>query len=264
MPSVIPLYSTSLSGKAGLLDETLTTLRLVANGSDLEAVRAAIVKGDVLGKATHKNRLSVWEKIHERYLTNWPQAVLLAKMVMASPDRNSARLLIYYEFCCSEPILYDAIIGPVFGRFSGGFTGVEISDLQTWLDSVEADHLEIRRWSPQTRKKVLSNILTVLRDFGLMAGTARKVFQPVYLPLPVFGYVLYRLHDVPQLPGPRGVISAPDWRLFFQDEEDVIALLNEAAAAGYCTFKRQGDVMTLDLRWSTREAYVAAIAGQVQ
>jgi len=159
---------------------------------------------------------------------------------------------------------HDAIIGPVFGRFSGGFTGVEISDLQTWLDSVEADHLEIRRWSPQTRKKVLSNILTVLRDFGLMAGTARKVFQPVYLPLPVFGYVLYRLHDVPQLPGPRGVISAPDWRLFFQDEEDVIALLNEAAAAGYCTFKRQGDVMTLDLRWSTREAYVAAIAGQVQ
>ena len=264
MLSVKQPYSASLSGKAGLLDETLTTLGLVVNGSDLEAVRAAIVEGDVLGKATHENRLSVWKKIHERYLTNWPQAVLLAKMVTASPDYNSARLLIYYEFCRSEPILYDAIVGSVYEQFSAGFTGVEISDLQTWLDSVETDHPEIRRWSPQTRKKVLSNILTVLRDFGLMAGTAHKVFQPVYLPVPVFGYVLYRLHDAPQPPGPRGVISASDWRLFFQDEEDVIALLDEAAAAGDCTFKRQGDVMTLALRWLNTEAYVAAIAGQVQ
>ncbi len=264
MPSMNHLYSASLSGKAGLLAETLTVLQLIAKGNDLNAVRAAVVEGDSLGKATHENRLSIWSKIHERYLTHWPQAVLLARAVAATSDSNLARLLIYYEFCRSEPVLYDAIAGPIYTRFSAGFSGVEIGDLQTWLDTVEDSHPEVKRWSPQTRKKVLSNVLTVLRDFGLMAGTAHKMFQSVYLPLPVFGYVLYRLYDAPQPPGPRGVISALDWHLFFQDEEDVIALLDEAAAADYCTFKRQGDVMTLALRWLNTEAYVAAIAGKVQ
>jgi len=256
-------YSASLSGKAGLLEETLTMLRLVSAGDDLDAVRAAIVEGDLLRKATYENRLSVWHKLHERYLVDWPRAVSLATMVAASLDNNSARLLIYYEFCRSEAILYDAIVGPVYERFNAGFSGIEIGDLQTWLDSAENRHPEIQRWSPQTRKKVLSNILTVLRDFGLMTGTARKNFERVYLPLSVFGYVLYRLHTAPQPPGPLGVVTSLDWRLFFQDEGDVVDLLDEATTVGYCTFKRQGEVMALALRWPDTEAYVAAITGKV-
>ena len=257
------LYSAGLSGKAGLLDETLTVLQLVAQGQGPEELRSSVLESDVLGKATHENRRSIWDKLHQRYLADWPNAVRLAKIVAASSDRNSASLLIYYEFCRSEPILYDAVTGPVFTRFTTGFSGVEVGDLQTWLDQSEGEHTKVQRWSPQTRKKVLSNILTVLRDFGLMTGTARKSFQRIYLPLPVFGYVLYRLHDTPQLPGPRGIIAAPDWRLFFQDEDDIIALLDEATASGYCTFKRQGEVMALELSWPDMEAYIEAITGKV-
>lgn len=259
----VSIYSASLSGKASLIEETLAVLRLVAAGQPIDELRAAVLDSDVLGKATQANRRSVWAKVHQRYLSDWLKARRLAALVDSLGDRNASNLLIYYEFCRSDQILYDAITGPICKRYESGFTGVEISHLQTWFDSIEPAHSEVQNWSPQTRKKVLSNVLTVLRDFGLMTGVARKTFQSLYLPMPVFGYVLYRLHVAPQMPGPRGVIAAQDWRLFFLDEDDVVGLLGEATSIGYCTFKRQGDVMTLDLTWPDLEAYVAAIARKV-
>ena len=257
------LYSAGLSGKAGLLEETLIVLQRVAEGQSDEELRASILESDLLAKASHLNRRSVWEKIRHRYLSSSSNALRLAKMVMAVSGRTSKGLLVYYEFCCSEPVLFDAIVGPVYERFSSGFSSVQISDLQTWLDQVAPSHPEIEKWSPQTRKKVLSNILTILRDFGLMTGTAHKEFCRIHLPLPIFGYVLYRLYDSDYPPGPRGVIAAPEWQLFFQDESDVVTMLEEATTAGYCTFKKQGEVMTLTLTWPNSEAYVEAIARQV-
>jgi hypothetical protein len=257
--SLSTTYSAGLSGKASLIDETLTVLRLVAEGQSLADIRAAVLDSDVLGKATQANRRSVWARIHQRYLADWSKACRLAALVNSLDDRNAGNLLIYSEFCLSDQVLFDAITGPIYERYESGFTGVEIDDLQTWLDSVEPAHPEVRKWSPQTRKKVLSNVLTVLRDFGFMSGVARKSFQPIYLPLPVFGYMLYRLSETSPMAGPRGVVAADSWRLFFLDEDDVLRLLGEATSAGYCTYKRQGDVMTLELTWPNLEAYVAAI-----
>ena len=172
-------YSSSLSGKASLIEETLAVLRLVAAGQPIDELRAAVLDSDVLSKATQANRRSVWAKVHQRYLADWSKARRLAITVDSLGDRNISNLLIYYEFCLSDQILYDAVTGPICERYESGFTGVEISDLQTWFDSVEPAHPEVQSWSPQTRKKVLSNVLTVLRDFGFMAGVARKTFQPL-------------------------------------------------------------------------------------
>jgi len=69
------LYSAGLSGKAGLLDETLTVLQLVAQGQGPVELRSSVLESDVLGKATHENRRSIWDKLHQRYLADWPNAV---------------------------------------------------------------------------------------------------------------------------------------------------------------------------------------------
>ena len=104
---------------------------------------------------------------------------------------------------------------PVYDRYEAGFSGIEIADLQTWLDVDSTKHPEVNDWSPQTRKKVLSNILTVLRDFGLMTGVNRKTFERIYVPVVLAGYILYSLKTSLEQFGPRPVIEAPDWKLFF-------------------------------------------------
>lgn len=83
------------------------------------------------------------------------------------------------------------------------------------------------------------------------------------MPVSLAGYVLYSLKDHLEQFGPLTVINAPDWRLFWLDENDVINLLKELAHEGYCTFQNQGEVMTLDLKWQSLEAYVEAITGKV-
>jgi len=256
-------YSSGLSGKAGLVEETLLSLQLIAEGYSADDLKTAIINNDILGKSTHGTRKAVYEKVYQRYLSNLATGEQLAKVVTSASNSIEKKQYIYYELCKSEPILYDAIIGPVWDRFENGYSSIEISNLQVWLDGRSNIHPEILEWSPQTRKKLLSNIITVLRDFGLMSGKTRKVFEPVYLPLNVFGYVLYRLNETLTIIGPQSIIKHPDWRLFLQDEDDVLALLDDASAAGFCTFKRQGSVMMLNLLWPDLGGYVEAITGEI-
>jgi hypothetical protein len=256
-------YSTALSSKAGLVDETFIILRLMADGKTEAELRFAFLQEDLLGKDSQENRLNFWKRLHQRYLADWNRAILLARLVDGTSNYDLARLFVYYDFCRVESILYDAVTQPVYMRFADGFNGVEIGDLQTWLDGIEAEHSEVKEWSPQTRKKVLSNVLAVLRDFGLMSGKVRKTFERVYVPVTLAGYVLYSLKDSLGQFGPRAVIESPDWRLFFLDEGDVVNLLKEMAHEGYCTFQKQGEVMTLDLQWQNLEGYIEAITGKV-
>jgi hypothetical protein len=253
-------YSARLSGKAGLVDETFAALRLVNNDYQLEDVQSAVVHEDVLLKATHESRRAIWNQINQRYFLDWNRARLLARLVSNS-NYALAKLFLYYDFCRSEHILFDAVTSPIYERFDAGFSGMEISDLQVWLDSIQVEHSEVTEWSPQTRKKLLSNILTVLRDFGLMSGVYRKTFERVYIPASLAGYVLYSLRESLENFGPRSVIEASDWRLFFLDEGDVVNLLKELTDEGHCKFQKQGEIMTLDLKWQSLEGYVEAIAG---
>jgi hypothetical protein len=260
--SSLTKYSTRLSGKAGLVDETFAVLNLVMAGKHKAAIKSAVMDDDFLSKATYESRRAVWNKLTQRYFHDWQRTTFLSKLVSNS-SFELGKLFVYYEFCRAEPVLYDAITQPVYNRFESGFSGVEISDLQAWLDSVQADHPEVSEWSPQTRKKLLSNILTVLRDFGLMSGVTRKTFERAYVPASLAGYVLYSLKESLEQFGPRTVIEAPDWRLFFQDEDDVISLLNELTNEGYCTFQKQGEIMTLELKRENLEGFVEAITRQV-
>lgn len=255
-------YSAALSSKAGLIDETFASLRFLSTGRSEDELRFALVQDDLLGKDSYENRLTIWKRLHQRYFYDWQRSVLLAR-VTAGVNYDIARLFIYYDFCRAEPVLYDAISQPVYARFEAGFSGIEISDLQAWLDDIVNGHPEVTEWSPQTRKKVLSNVLTVLRDFGLMSGVTRKTFERVYVPVTLAGYVLYSLKENLAQFGPQTVIESPDWRLFFLDEGDVINLLKEMSIEGYCSFQKQGQIMTLELQWQDLEGYVEAITGKV-
>jgi hypothetical protein len=193
-------------------------------------------------------------------------------MVVRAPDGQTQKLVLFYELCRSTPLLQDTTTECVYPRYAEGFSGIDKSVVQQYFDEVSAAHPEIAEWSPQTRDKVVSNTLTVLRDFGLLEGTQRKTFCRLYVPSAAFVYVLYRLAG-DGLTAPRQVLEARDWRLFFLEQPDVVLLLDEASAAGHCTFKHRGDVYSLELHYLSAEegsgaapsleACVAALTRQV-
>jgi len=255
-------YSSSISGKGALLDETLTVLSQLDRGHSLDQVRAMVMDHDLLGKMTMNTRQSVWENIHARYLTNGDHAHILACMVVHAPDRQTERLVLFYELCRSSPILRDTTIYCLYPRYTAGYSSIDKSDVQGYFDDIAAEHPELTAWSPQTRDKVASNILTILRDFGLLERSQRKQFSRLYVPLPAFVYVLYRLAE-DGLTTPQELLDLEDWRLFFLEPADVVTLLDEAAATGHCTFKHRGDIYSLDLHYPSLEVCVEALTREV-
>lgn len=252
-------YTSALSSKGALLKETLAVLRQIDQGHGVVDVRSMVVEQNLFGKASKSTRRTEWENIHRRYLTDDEDRVLtLARMVVHAPDRQTERLVLFYELCQSTPLLRDTTIECVYPRYAQGFSGIDKSIIRQYFDEISSAHPEVAEWSPQTRHKVISNTLTILRDFGLLEGTQRKTFARLYVPLPAFVYVLYRL-AVDGLTSPRQVLGAQDWRLFFLEEADVMMLLDEASAAGHCTFKHRGDMYSLDLEYPSLEACVEAL-----
>jgi len=256
------MYSSMLSSKGALLDETLAVLRQIDRGHSLDQVRAMVMDHDLLGKTTMRTREAIWENIHARYLNNGDLARLLARMVVHAPDRQTERLVLFYEFCRSTPILRDTTIHCVYPRYAAGYSTISKGDIQAYFDNITKEHPELTEWSPQTRDKVASNILTILRDFGLLEGAQRKQFSRLYVPLPAFVYVLYRLTE-DGLTTPHQLLNAEDWQLFFLEQADVVTLLDEATAADHCTFKHLGDIYSLDLRYPSLEACVEALTREV-
>lgn len=259
--SAIP-YTATLSGKSTLLDETLTILRELDRGRSIAEVKALVMEADLLGKLTQSTRKSVWDHLRTRYLSDEGRAAILARMATHARDRQTAHLVLYYEMCRSLSVLRDAVIGCVYPRYAAGFNGVGKADLQHFFDESTENHPELTSWSPQTRDKVVSNILTILRDCGLLTGAQTKLFTRLFVPLPVFAYVLYSLAEG-SICTAQAVLAHEDWQLFLLDTDDVERLLIEASAAGYCTFKHQGDVYSLDLSYPTLESFVESITGEV-
>jgi len=257
-----PTYRATISGKSTLLDETLLVLQQIARGHTVAQVKTLVMEADLLGKLTDSTRKSVWDHLHTRYLGDEMQAATLARMVTRAPDRQTAHRVLLFEMCRSLPVLRDAVVGCIYPRYAAGFSGVGKADLQRFFDESAGSHPELTTWSPQTREKVVSNILTILRDFGLLIGAQNKQFARLYVPLPAFVYVLYRLAG-DGVRTAQGALAHEDWRLFLLERGDVQALLAEASAAGYCTFKVQGDVYSLDLRFPSLEACVESLTGEV-
>jgi len=258
----IPTYSSMLSGKGALLDETLAVLQQIDRGHSLDQVRAMVMDHDLLSKTTMSTRRSVWKHIHTRYLADGDHARVLARMVVHAPDRQTERLVLLHELCRSSPILRDTTIYCVYPRYAAGYSSIDKTDIQGFFDDIAVEHPELTAWSPQTRDKVVSNILTILRDFGLLEGSQRKQFSRLYVPLPAFVYVLYCLAE-DGLTMPQEFLNVEDWQLFFLEQADVVTLLDEATAAGHCTFKHRGDIYSLDLHYPSLEACVEALTGQV-
>lgn len=255
-------YRATLSGKGSLLAETLVILRELDGGHSVAEVKAMVMQANLLGKLTDSTRRSIWDHLHTRYLSDEVRAVTLARMVTHADSQATAYLVLFFELCRSLPVLRDAVLGTVYPRYASGFSGINKADLQHFFDERTDSHPELKNWSPQTRDKLVSNILTILRDFGLLIGTQNKLFARLYIPLPAFVYVLYRLAE-DGVRTAQGVLAHEDWQLFLLDSGDVQTLFIEASTAGYCTFKAQGDVYSLDLSFPSLEACVESLTGQV-
>lgn len=184
-------YRPNIASKAGLLAETQCFLQTYAQLGDVGAVRQLLVDG-ALPQRARETREAIVKAIHQR-LVRWspPQWVLddLARMAVAAPQVALPAALLFHVVR-QDCLLYDVVQHVVVPRWKRGERVLIRADVQHFLDQAQALHPEIDHWSFTTRAKLAGNVLSVLRDYGLLQGRDQKQIVEPLVPEMVVAHVL--------------------------------------------------------------------------
>jgi hypothetical protein len=254
-------YNSTLAGKGAYLPETKKVLRQIDAGKSPDQVRQAVVEGDLLDQRTLKSRETYWQEVFRRYISERdPDHVAdLARLVTRCRKTTAVDLVLFYEYCQVDDLLYDLTANCTYELYHNARTAIDKVDVNQWLRQQENDHPEIAEWSPQTRGRLTSGYLSTIRDFGLVTGAQKKEFYKFYVPREAFVYALYDQKDR-SLRG-KQLIESTDWRLFLMNEQEVIFMLEDAANGGFVHFRRAGDIYDLRFVYDDLSEAVDVIVG---
>ncbi len=209
-------YLLRLASKTSLIAETRQFLLAYARSGDSEATRQALVNG-CLPQRSRATRATIVEIVQIR-LTRWhPPAWVLEDLIAFAQDGHQAELqaALLLHTARQDELFYDIIQQVVVPRWFAGEHELIRADVQRFLDVVQSTHAEVAGWSHATREKLSRNVLTTLRDFGLLHGKASKQIVEPIVPVAVVWHLIRLLQE--EGIQPEQVAQHPDWRLWLWD-----------------------------------------------
>ncbi len=227
-------YRGTNASKAGLLEETRQFLLTYAHLRDLAATRRALL-AEGLPQRARATRETIVLLIQQR-LARWhPPAWVWGDLITFAQNesRESLQAALLLHVVRQDTLLYDLVQHLITPHWVGGEHQLIRADVQRFLDAQQPTHPEITRWSHATREKLAGNLLTILRDYGLLQGTAQKHLVEPVVPLPVAQHLvrLLRAEGI----APAALAAHPDWRIWLWDagraQAAVEATLHQTAAA---------------------------------
>lgn len=240
--------STRNSSKGALVAESQAVFRAFSPHTPLEEFRDQCLRGTILRQRARETRHRIWEALHWRFLAwNPPQWVLAELVDAARTDSSSPRFvgLLYVHYARRDRLTFDFVTGKLCEMWQSKAVEVRRNDVLDFLAAYEDDHPQVKSWRESTRKKLAGNILSALRDFGLLKGVQRKVIQqPIVQPEVVMH--LCRLLYGEGLRG-RTLLEARDWRLFLWEPHHAAGALARLAQRGKLLFERSGKSVVLEV-----------------
>ena len=216
----------------------------------LDEVRSACLTGRLFRQSARETRHRIWDALHWRYFAwNPPLWVLADLEEAASGDENDRRFvgLAYVHYARRDRLMFEFAPDRLWSCWKKKGFEVRRDDVLDFLADCESRDTAVRKWRESTRKKLAGNVLSALRDFGVLTGVQRKLLQrPVVAP--EVALHICRILDGEGLRG-RALLEARDWRLFLWEPHDTaLALaLAQLAQRGEIRFERSGRTVMLDV-----------------
>jgi hypothetical protein len=241
--------SARTSSKGALIAETHAVFRAFRQGMSVTALKEACLRGSVLRHSARHTRARIWDAINWRFFSWEPPAWILKDLREAALEaaRPSQRFtgLVYLHYARRDRLTFDFVTERIFQGWRGGVRGVRREEV--WRFAVEryGDAI-VGRFRESTQKKIAGNVLSALRDFGVLSGVQRKMIEQPRLDLAV-GLHLCRLLYEEGLRG-RELTESLDWRLFLLAAHEVTKVLAALAGRGAIRFEQAGRTVILELR----------------
>ena len=243
-------YLSRLSARSALYSELH---QLLDAGGDLLTVvgyRTLVLKANVLGRSSSAARNKIWQELKSRYRLDAEDPLFAAfwtEWLRCESDAERG-LTCYVLLALNDHFVADIGTEWLFALLRRAPTDIRVADILAFIGRAEAEHLEVRSWSMNTRLAVAQKYAASIRDFGLANGRSRKsTIRPALHASPVRLLVqALRLAGV----RPLDLVRARIFRLLALDESEVIAALGELNRLGALRFRMQGDVVEIDVRES--------------
>jgi len=226
-------YIASSALFSGILEETrlfLQTYNTQAGDTQTRVETAKqFLRSGLLPQRSVASRKSIVERISRRLISWNPPVWVLDDLALFA---NQSTLLalkgaLLFHVCRQDQLLYALVQEVVVPKWQDGHFGIDSGDVQRFLDIQAAQHPEVESWTRQTRDRLGTTTLTILRDYGLLEGRAPKTIIEPIIPDEVIAHALRVL----QAEGIReaNIPAHPDWRLWLWDEERTRRALSELA-----------------------------------
>jgi hypothetical protein len=214
----------------------------------LDEVRNACLTGRLLRQPARETRHRIWEALHWRYFAWNPPRWVLADLAEAAKGDATGRHFVglaYIHYARRDRLTFDFVTHRLWAAWKGKALDMRRDDVLDFLADYESHDAAVKKWRETTRKKLAGNVLSALRDFGLLTGVQRKVLQRPAV-APEVTLHLCRMLDREGLRG-RAVLEARDWRLFLWEVHDTSLALAHLAQRGEIRFERSGRTVVLDV-----------------
>lgn len=238
-------YSTRNTAKGALVTEAGQVVAALARGMSIDQVRDAVLSGTLLAQRSVNSRKGIWDRIHYRYLTHRIDWVIASLIDALEHGAHSAEFisLLYLHYALRDRLTHDFVTEVLWHKDCQNRPLVTRNAVLDFLDHQAPEHPEIERWTETSRVKLAGNMLTALRDFGVLEGIQKKFLVRPGLPLSTAKHLLRIL--VAEGNRGREVLENATWRLFMLTEQQVAAALANLAREGDIHFEKVGTSVVL-------------------
>ena len=241
-----PISSRNTSA-GSLLQEAFTLFKSIEYPIDVPSLRHNALVENNLHKTTWETRRKTWEALYYRYLEICPEWVGASLIKASGKGINSSDFvsLSYLYYIIRYRLVFDFVTGPIWEKWQQQTTTITARDFLEFLEQKASKSPHMKKWRESTKKKLASNTLSALRDFGLLKGIQKKtILRP-----PVSNETVFHLLCILKAEGKEGaeIVSAPDRRLFLWSETDVANGLQKLAQMKWIKFEKSTKTVILQL-----------------
>jgi hypothetical protein len=165
--------------------------------------------------------------------------------------------ILYFFAAQADPLLHD-VVTEVLAHFQAiGKVDVTPLDIRTALIRWMSEGNMAGQWSENTLVRSTRELLSTLRDFGILQGANTKRLAPVYLPVEAFAYLAFYLQQ--RQPSGKRLLDDPEWQLFFLSHHTVERFFLEAHQQHVLDYYAAGSIIRIDFPTTSLEEYAYAL-----
>lgn len=261
MPEIKKAPYTSKIIKAGaLVGDTKT---LLANWNTTRSVEENLKqfrRDNIFGKASRSRVEDILAIFRQRYLTNELVIKALVTLVRKNFLAEGLNYILYFHATQSDRLLHDVVTQLLASMQQLGRLDIGVNDVKDWINKQIAQGQTQSPWSDATITRCAREVLSTLRDFGILQGAVKKHLAPIYLPVEAFAYIALYLQQ--NQPSGEKLIHASEWQLFFLSPDAVEHFFMEAHQHRLLEYYAAGSIIRITFPTNNTEEYAHVITGR--